>query len=42
MRFSKITANVFGIAEGGEIEARSFNFAPQLAKPFFCLLTYKF
>lgn len=24
--------NVLGIAEGGEIEARSFDFAPRLAK----------
>lgn len=27
-----MTANVLGIAEGGEIEARSFDFAPRLAK----------
>jgi len=30
--FSKITANGLGIAEGGEIEAKSFDLAPRLAK----------
>jgi len=28
----RLSANVLGIAEGGEIEARSFDFAPRLAK----------
>ena len=30
-----MTANVLGIAEGGEIEAESFDFAPRRAKTNF-------
>jgi len=30
--FNSIAYNVSGIAEGGEIEAKSFDFAPRLAK----------
>jgi len=30
--------NVLGIAEGGEIEAESFDFAPRRAKTNFCEL----
>jgi len=37
-----MVANGPGIAEGGEIEAQKLNLAPQLAKPFFCLLIYIF
>ena len=37
-----MSANGSGIAEGGEIEAQMLNLAPQLAKPFFCLLIYIF
>jgi len=33
--------NVSGIAEGGEIEARSFDFAPRLAKTNFYELNLK-
>ena len=31
----KVATNVLGIAEGGEIEAESFDFAPRLAKTNF-------
>jgi len=37
-----MTANVLGIAEGGEIKVQILNSTPQLAKPFFCLLIYIF
>ena len=37
-----VAGNGLGIAEGGEIEAQKLNLAPQLAKPFFCLLIYIF
>ena len=30
--FDKMSYNVLGIAEGGEIEAKSFDFAPRRAK----------
>jgi len=33
--------NVLGIAEGGEIEAESFDFAPRLAKMIFFELNLK-
>jgi hypothetical protein len=33
--------NVLGIAEGGEIEAESFDFAPRRAKTNFCELNLK-
>ncbi len=33
--------NVLGIAEGGEIEAKSFDFAPRLAKTNFYELNLK-
>jgi len=36
--FERIAANGSGIAKGGEKEAQKFVSAPQLAKPFFCLL----
>jgi len=39
---SKLPHNGSGIAEGGEINEQMLSFAPQLAKPFFCLLTYNF
>jgi hypothetical protein len=39
--FYKLAANVLGIAEGGEIEARSFDFAPRLAKTNFYELNLK-
>ena len=36
-----IGGNVLGIAEGGEIEAKSFDFAPRRAKTNFCELNLK-
>jgi len=36
-----IAHNVLGIAEGGEIEAKSFDFAPRRAKTNFCELNLK-
>ena len=33
--------NVSGIAEGGKIEAESFDFAPRLAKTNFCELNLR-
>ena len=41
-RLGCIAGNVLGIAEGGEKEAQMLTLAPQLAKPFFCLLIYIF
>ncbi|MDY3550918.1 hypothetical protein PG618_09830, partial [Riemerella anatipestifer] len=38
---SRITANVLGIAEGGEFEAESFDFAPRRAKTNFYELNLK-
>ena len=38
----KIATNGLGIAEGGEIKEQMLSSAPQLAKPFFCLLIYIF
>jgi len=37
----KLATNVLGIAEGGEIEAKSFDFAPRLAKTNFYELNLK-
>jgi len=37
----RVTHNVLGIAEGGEIEAVSFDFAPRRAKTNFCELNLK-
>ena len=37
----KLTANVLGIAEGGEIEAESFDFVPRQAKTNFYELNLK-
>ncbi len=39
--FSNMAYNVLSIAEGGEIEAESFDFAPRLAKTNFCELNLK-
>jgi len=39
---SKVAYNGSGIAEGGEIKEQMLSSAPQLAKPFFCLLIYIF
>ena len=39
--FSNMAYNVLGIAEGGEIEAVSFDFAPRLAKTIFYELNLK-
>lgn len=38
----RVTANGSRVCEGAEKKALTFNYAPTLAKPFFCLLTYKF
>jgi len=37
----RVADNVLGIAEGGEIEAKSFDFAPRRAKTNFCELNLK-
>jgi hypothetical protein len=37
----KLATNVLGIAEGGEIEAESFDFAPRRAKTNFYELNLK-
>jgi len=36
-----MAGNVLGIAEGGEIEAESFDYAPRRAKTNFCKLNLK-
>lgn len=40
--YRNIVDNGLGIAEGGEIKEQMLSSAPQLAKPFFCLLIYIF